>query len=107
MRKTMACLLFFLVLLLAVSVAGETIRPGEIRTAVGTVSAVDIQSSALVVETPTAKGDLTVGVTMKKDAPIMRKGKNVGLRDLKVGETVTVKYGRDGDMLVGLEVRAR
>jgi hypothetical protein len=103
----MACLLFFLVLLLAVSVAGETIRPGEIRTAVGTVSAVDIQSSALVVETPTAKGDLTVGVTMKKDAPIMRKGKNVGLRDLKVGETVTVKYGRDGDMLVGLEVRAR
>jgi hypothetical protein len=107
MRKTMACLLFFLVLLLAVSVAGETIRPGEVRTAVGTVSAVDIQSSALVVETPTAKGDLTVGVTMKKDAPIMRKGKNVGLRDLKVGETVTVKYGRDGDMLVGLEVRAR
>jgi hypothetical protein len=107
MRKTMACLLFFLVLLLAVSVAGETIRPGEVRTAVGTVSAVDIQSSALVVETPTAKGDLTVGVTMKKDAPILRKGKNVGLRDLKVGETVTVKYGRDGDMLVGLEVRAR
>jgi hypothetical protein len=107
MRITMACVLFFLVLLLAVSVAGETIRPGEVRTAVGTVSAVDIQSSALVVETPTAKGDLTVGVTMKKDAPIMRKGKNVGLRDLKVGETVTVKYGRDGDMLVGLEVRAR
>lgn len=107
MKKTMACLLFFLVLLLAVSVAGETIQPGEVRTAVGTVSAVDIQSSALVVETPTAKGDLTVGVTMKKDGPVLRKGKNVGLRDLKVGETVTVKYGRDGDMLVGLEVRAR
>ena len=107
MRKTMACLLFFLVLLLAVSLAGKTIQPGEVRTAVGTLSAVDIQSSALVVETPTAKGDLTVGVTMKKDAPVLRKGKNVGLRDLKVGETVTVRYGRDGDMLVGLEVRAR
>lgn len=42
---------------------------------------------------------------MKKVAPVMGKGKNVSIQDLKVGEKVTIKYGRDGDMLVGLEVR--
>lgn len=107
MKKTAACLFFFLVLFMAVSVTGKTIQPGEVRTAVGTVSAVDAQQSALVVETPTAKGDLTIGVTLKKDVPVTRKGKNVSLGDLKVGEEVTVKYGREGDTLVGLEVRAR
>ena len=107
MSKITAVLIFFLVLLMAVSVAGKTIQPGEVRTAVGTVSAVDVQHSALVVETPTAKGDLTIGVTMKKDAPVTRKGKNVGLGDIKVGENVTIKYGREADMLVGLEVHAR
>ena len=107
MRKIVATLIFFLVLLMAASVAGKTIQPGEVRTAVGTVSAVDIQHSALVVETHTAKGELTIGVTMKEGAPVLRKGKNVSLGDLKVGEKVTVKYGRDDDMLVGLEVHAR
>lgn len=107
MRKIAAYPLFFLVLLMAVSVAGKTIQPGEVRTAVGTVSAVDLEHSALVVKAPTAKGDITIGVTMKKDAPVMRKGTNVSLRDLKVGEKVTIKYGRDDDVLVGLEVRAR
>ena len=107
MSKIAACLFFFLVLLIAVSVAGKTIEPGEIRTAVGTVSAIDVEQSALVVEAPTAKGDLTIGMTMKKDAPVMRRGKKVSLRDLKVGEKVTVRYGREDNMLVGLEVRAR
>ena len=107
MGRTLDILIFFLVLLMAVSIAGKTIQPGEVRTAVGTVSAVDVPHSALVVETPTARGDLTIGVTMKKDAPVTRKGKNVNLGDLKVGETVTVQYGREADMLVGLEVHAR
>ncbi len=107
MKKIASCLIFSLVLVVAVSAAGKTIQPGEVRTATGTVSAVDVNSSAVVVEAPTAKGMLTVGVTMGKDGTVTRKGKKVGLPDLKVGEKVTIKYTRDGDMLVGLEVRAR
>lgn len=107
MRNIASGLVFALVLLVAVSTAAKTIQPGEVRTAMGTVSAVDVQSSALVVEAPTAKGTLTVGVTMNKDATVTRKGKHVNLGDLQVGEKVTIRYTRDGDMLVGLEVRAR
>ncbi|UCG39473.1 MAG: hypothetical protein JSV00_04420 [bacterium] len=94
-------------LLLAAVAAAGTIAPGETRQAVGTISAVEPAAGAVVVEAPVEAGMLTVGVTMDKGASISRKGAAIGLGDLKVGEKVTLTYTRQGDRLVGLEIRAR
>ncbi len=73
----------------------------------GTVSAVDLTAAAVVVEAPIEAGMLTVGVTMKKGAAITRKGSAIGLNDIKVGDKVTLTYTREGDRLVGLDIKAR
>lgn len=95
-----------LLLAAAVATAG-TITPGETRQAVGTVSAVDLASSSVVVEAPIEAGLLTVGVTMKKDATVTRKGAAIRLADIKVGDKVTLTYTREGDRLIGVDIRAR
>ncbi len=96
-----------IVLLVVATAAAGTITPGETRRAVGTISAVEPASGSLVVEAPIEAGMLTVGVTMDKGASISRKGAVIGLADLKVGEKVTLTYTRQGDRLIGLEVKAR
>ncbi|UCF88868.1 MAG: hypothetical protein JSV70_01035 [bacterium] len=96
-----------LLLLAAAMVTAGTITPGETRQAVGTVSAVDLAAAAVVVEAPIEAGTLTVGVTMKKGAPVTRKGSAISLSDIKVGDKVTLTYTREGDRLVGLDIKAR
>lgn len=107
--KTMVFRLAFVLALAGmVSVAGaSTIQTGEVRTVTGKVSAVDAGAGVLVMEAPTAKGMLTVGVTMKEGAPITKDKRKVTLDDLKVDETVTLKYTRENGRLIGLAVRAR
>lgn len=99
---------FMLALAGMVSVAGaSTIQSGEVRTVTGKVSAVDVGARALVMKAPTAKGKLTVGVTLKEDAPITKDKRKVALDDLKMDETVTLRYTRENGRLIGLAVRAR
>ncbi len=99
---------FVLALFGTVTVAdASTIRPGEVRMATGKVVAIDWDASSLVMESPTGKGMLTVGVTMKKGALIRKNKRAVGLADLKEDEPVTLKYTRDNDRLIGLEIAAR
>jgi hypothetical protein len=107
MKRTAALTTAVLLSLALISTAAATIEPGEVRTAVGRVSAVDVQAQALVVEAPVEDGSLTVGVTMKKGAPVTKDGRAAVLEDLKPGDWVTLKYTREGDRLVGLEVRTR
>jgi hypothetical protein len=107
MKRTAALTTAVLLSLALISTAAATIEPGEIRTAVGKVSAVDIKAGALVVEAPVEGGTLTVGVTMKGGAPVMRDGRAGSLGDLNPGDWVTLKYTREGDRLIGLEVRGR
>jgi hypothetical protein len=84
----------------------STIKPGEVRIATGKVSAIDSASNALVMESPTSKGMMTVGVTMKKGASIMEKSRAISLGDLKVGKTVALRYTRENGRLIGMSVRA-
>ena len=106
MRNSLLSLVLALVLVIPVSAIGATIKEGMVRTETGKVSAIDAKAPAIVVDAPLGKKVLTIGVTMKKDAHITRKGKAVGLGDLKVGEKVSIKYTREDDRLVGLAVNA-
>jgi hypothetical protein len=85
----------------------STIHPGEVRITTGKVLAIDSGANALVMESPTGKGPLTVGVTMKEDAAIRKANKAVGLGALKVDEPVTLTYTQENSRLIGLEVTAR
>ena len=97
--KTMVFLLVFVLALGGiVSVAGaSTIQSGEVRTVTGKVSAVDVGARALVMKAPTAKGMLTVGVTMKEGAPVTKDARKVALDDLKyalaVRRATAERYG--------------
>ena len=97
----------FLLMLAMISTAAANIEPGESRIAVGKVGAVDLQASALVVGAPVEGGMLTVGVTMKEGASVTRDGRATGFEDLRPGDWVKLKYTREGDRLIGLEVHSK
>jgi len=86
---------------------GATIAPGEIRVVEGRISAVDVAYRAVVVEVPTPKGDLTVGVTLADTVTPRVDGRRLSLSDLSVGETARLKYTRKDDRLIGLDLVVR
>ena len=95
-------------LILALSVAtAATIQPGEVRVVEGRISAIDVAYRAVVVEVPTPKGDLTVGVTLDETVSPRVNGQTVALSALSVGERARLKYTRRDDRLVGLELMVR
>jgi len=82
-------------------VTARTIAPGEIRVVKGKVTAVDVEHNALVVDTKIAKGILTVGVTIDARTTFS-KGKS--LEDIKVGDTVILKYTREDGRLIAKSI---
>ena len=92
---------------LATAAWAATIRPGEIRIVEGRVSAVDVAYRTVVLEVPTPKGDLTVGVTLDDAVRPRIDGREVRLSDLEVGSSARLKYTRRDDRLVGLDLVVR
>lgn len=79
----------------------RTIAPGEVRVVRGTVTAVDVEHNALVIDAKVAKGILTVGVTVDARTAFS-EGKSLG--NMKVGDTVTLKYGREDSRLIAKSI---
>ncbi len=95
-------------LVLAASAAtAATIQPGEVRVVEGRISAIDVAYRTVVVEVPTPKGDLTVGVTLDETVRPRVDGRTVALSELSVGERARLKYTRRDDRLVGLDLVVR
>ena len=105
--RLIAILLLFATLLLAGPVQAETIEPGAVRWATGTLSSVDVAYRAVLVTVPITwvkSKELTVGVTMDSAAKFVGAK---SLADLKTGTSVTLKYTRKNGMLVGTELWVR
>ena len=84
-----------------------TLEVDQTRTAEGAVSAVDLAHRAVVIEVPTPKGDLTVGVTLE-DKVVPRTGDTpVALDDVRIGEKARLKYMRRDGRLVGLDLELK
>ncbi|GAB6064793.1 hypothetical protein [Deferrisoma palaeochoriense] len=84
-----------------------TIQPGEIRVVEGRIAAVDVAYRSVVLEVPTPKGDLTVGVTLDEGVTPRLDGQPLSLESLQPGETARLKYTRRDDRLVGLDLVVR
>lgn len=105
-RTAAVSLLAALGLAAGVARAG-TIAPGETRTVEGKVVAVDVAHRAVVVDVPSARGALTVGVTLQEGVQPLRNGKSMSLSDLTVGESAHLTYTRREGKLLGLELRVK
>lgn len=84
-----------------------TIAPGQVRVVEGKITAVDVAYRAVVMDVATAKGPMTVGVTLDESVTPTSDGTSVLLRDIAVGERAVLKYTRQDGRLVGLELRIR
>ena len=92
---------------LPLSATAGTIGEGQVRVVEGKISAVDPKARAVVVEVPSKKGDMTVGVTLEQAVTPKSDGKPVNLEDVAAGNRARLKYTRKGDQLVGLELTVR
>ena len=97
------CVVLFLSATLGVS---ATIAPGEVRTAQGSLAGVDVANRSVVIEVPGSKA-FVVGVTLKEGVTPTSDGKPVSLSDLPVGKNALLKYTREGDRLVGMELKIK
>jgi hypothetical protein len=86
--------------------AGEPV----VRTVRGEVISVTVSESpqVIVVKTMTAaKKEMIVGATVESGAVVTRGKTRVTLADIKVGETVELKYIKNTDGLVAKSIHAR
>lgn len=107
MKKTATALL--LLIFFTLPAIAETIAPGQTRVAEGKLVAVSAPHRSVVVEMPTAKGPLIVGVTMNEGVSPLLNGKPAALKDLPPGFNAKLVYTREGDRLMGtaLEVKGK
>jgi hypothetical protein len=79
---------------------GATLEKGGTRVMVGKVVAVEQGSRMIVVDAPVEKGVMTIGAEVPDTAAIMAGKAAKTLSDIKVGDTVKVKYGREENRLI-------
>lgn len=89
-----------------------TTSAGEpaLRTVRGEVIALTVSETPQVIVLKTmsaAKKEMIVGATVESDAAVTRGKNRVTLADIKVGETVELKYLKNADGLVAKSVHAR
>ena len=81
-----------------------------VRTVRGEVIALTVSETPQVIVLKTmsaAKKEMIVGATVESGAAVTRGKNRVTLADIKVGETVELKYVKNADGLVAKSVHAR
>ncbi|HVN96447.1 MAG TPA: hypothetical protein VMT62_08460 [Syntrophorhabdaceae bacterium] len=86
---TVLALLIGYFLLFNMAVADEKAR---METATGKVISVDPQGKAITITAKIGSETMDVGTIVDKDTKIMIKGKPAPINDIKLGDTVTVRY---------------
>ena len=64
---------------------------GKVHSLKGEISGINLAHSTVVVQAPVGSQMFTVGGPLDPDATLTKNDKPVGLKDFKVGETVTVR----------------
>ena len=103
MRKTVLFqLVLVLCLLSAFTLAGQALAQGKMQSFSGKVTNVDPAGKAIVIESGTGKGAMTVGAAVTGDTVLMVKGKKLPIADLvkevKAGDMVGLKVERTSDL---------
>ena len=92
MKRSVAMMCLFLLtafFLASVATAQET---GKMETATGAVTSVNPQGAAITISWKVGNETLDVGTIVDKETVVKVKGKAATLQDIKVGDTVTLRY---------------
>jgi hypothetical protein len=87
-------------LLIIGMMTGATLEKGGTRVMTGKVVAVEQASRMIVVDAPVQTGVMTIGAEVPDKAVITAGTAAKNLSDIKVGDTVKVKYGREENRLI-------
>ena len=71
---------------------------GKMETATGKVTAIDPQGKAITISAMAGKEAMDVGAIVDKGTVIKVGGKSAALNDIKVGDTVTIRYLRSDNV---------
>lgn len=95
-------LLLFVAALYAVSAGFAAADPSKPMSGTGKVTAVDPEGKGIVIDVGSGQQAMTVGTVVTQDTKLKVKGKDVALSDLakdvKPGDTVTLKYEKSNDL---------
>ena len=95
----LAALFFFAGIALAAGEADKGMsKKGKMETATGKVTAIDSEGKGITIDTKTAKGMMDVGTIVDQETVVKVGGKKASLSDIKVGDTVTIRYLRSTDL---------
>ncbi len=86
----MACVLLLVAFFMATMATAREM--GKMETATGQVTSVDPQGTAITISWKVGKETLDAGAIVDKDTKVKVKGKAATLQDIKVGDTVTIRY---------------
>ena len=79
---------------------GATLEKGGSRDVVGKVIAVEAGSRMIMVDAAVGTGIMTIGAEVPDKATITAGKVAKNLSDIKVGDTVKIKYGREENRLI-------
>lgn len=71
---------------------------GDVKTFTGKVTAIDPKGAAIVVSERVGKSEMVVGVIVTPETVIKIGNKKGELKDLKLGDRVTISYERTTDL---------
>ena len=86
--------------------AATAAQIGKMETETGKVTSVDPWGKAITISAKAGKETMDVGAVVDNDTLIKVKGKTATLRDIRVGDTVTVRYLKS-DNLYAKEITKR
>lgn len=99
MKKLMKVVLILLALSVFLAGTAMAAEKGKMETATGKVTAIDPQGKGITIAVKSDTPDkLDVGCVVDKDTVVKVKGKKATLDDIKVGDTVTIRYLRSTDL---------
>jgi Cu/Ag efflux protein CusF len=90
--------LLVMVLLCASLFVANIASAQKMETATGKVTAIDPDGKGIVIMTGTGDGAMDVGTIVGSDTVVKVKGKEAALNDIKVGDTITIKYEKSTDL---------
>lgn len=81
------------------AVGNQQTVSSKMEIATGIVTSVDPQGKAIAISEKIAgKGAMDVGTIVDKDTIVKMKGKEATLKDVKVGDSVTIHYVKSDDL---------
>jgi len=99
MKRFAKVLLVFMILSIAVSGMAMAQEKGKMETATGKVTAIDPEGKGITIGVKSTTPDkMDVGCVVDKDTVVKVKGKKATLNDIKVGDTVTIRFLRSTDL---------